>query len=387
MIKSSKDVSFFEVQPMFICEQTSLTIMDINEVTSEVLGYTRDKILNKKIFDLGEKISSKELGLELKNESHLSSDDIWLFKTQADEHLYFQLSGHLINYKGNPAKLIIAHNVTNIVRKGTSKKVLSSQLNLNNFPLAEIEWDPQLNIINWSEKAEELFGYTSDEAIEKDQLLKKFIHKDDLDFVRNKIKEAHKKGEQEVSVINRNITKDGDIIYCEWYNSLLYNAEGEVVSIYSLTHDVTDREKALSDTKRSMMSYQDLFNGIIIEANKGLESTFGYKRSEIIGEHNKILSAPGKYDEERVEEIIQKAKDGEPGKYEGWGKKKNGEVFPTEFLVNTGNYFGEDVLIVIERDITEQKQSEEALKQREGLLSKLFNSSPIGIALLNEHHD
>ncbi|MEQ8525334.1 PAS domain S-box protein [Gracilimonas sp.] len=392
--------SFFDAQPMFVCEQATLKILDVNSAATDILGYKKRKFLKKRIIDFGEQKSVQEIQEEIPVSEKKSPDKIWVFKTKAGKDIYFQLSAHLINYKGRPAKLVIAHNFSEIVEgKTDEKKLLSSQLDLNNFPLAEIEWNASLNIIRWSPKAEELFGYTEEEAIKEKRLLEKFIHEDDLDYVRDTIKETYQNGQKDVSVINRNITKNGDVIYCEWYNSLLYNSKGDVVAMYSLVHDVTDREEALDDAKRSMMSYQDLFNsisdaiylldkeGVIIEANEGLESTFGYKRKEIVGMHNRVLAAPGKYDAERIKEIREQAYNGHHGKYEGWGKKKNGEIFPTEFLVNTGNYFGEEVIIVIERDISDRKESEEALKQREGLFSKLFNSSPIGIALLNEHRE
>ncbi|HET8865417.1 MAG TPA: PAS domain S-box protein [Gracilimonas sp.] len=394
------EASFFDAQPMFVCEQATLKILDVNTAASEILGYSKKQFFKKRVIDFGEEKTIQELNLGSKSFKDQNLEKVWVFEAACGKPIYFQLSAHLINYKGRPAKLVIGHNVSDIVQGKTKEnKLLSSQLNLNNFPLAEVEWDPSLNIIRWSQKAEEIFGYTESEAISEHRLLEKFIHKDDLEHVRYKINEAFEKGEQEVSVINRNITKDGDVIYCEWYNSLLYNENGEVAAIYSLTHDVTDREEALLNTQRSMMSYQDLFNsisdaiylldkdGVIVEVNNGLEKTFGYRRKEVVGKHNKILAAPGKYDAERIQEIIQLAHNGKPGKYEGWGRKKNGEIFPTEFLVNTGNYFGEDVLIVIERDVTDRRESEEALKQREGLFTKLFNSSPIGIALLNEHRE
>lgn len=399
-MKFTPEASFFDAQPMFVCEQASLKILDVNCAASNILGFSKKKFLKKRILDFGSKKTLSELDGDPANNKQRNIDDVWLFKTEDGKDIYFQLSGHLINYKGHPAKLVIAHNISNFFKgRSSGKKLLSSQLNLNNFPLAEIEWDPSLRIIRWSEKAEEIFGYTEEEAIKGDGLLQKFIHEEDLEHVRDKIRETYESGRQEVSHINRNITKDGEVIYCEWYNSLLYNDEGEVVAIYSLTHDVTDRELALNNAKRGMKSYQDLFNsisdaiymldkdGMIVEVNEGLEQTFGYKRREVVGKHNKILAAPGKYDEQRIHEIINLAHNGKPGKYEGWGKKKNGEIFPTEFLVNTGNYFGEDVLIVIERDVTDRRESEEALKHREGLFSKLFNSSPIGIALLNEHRE
>ncbi len=399
-MKFTPEDSFFDAQPMFVCEQATLKILDVNEAAVQILGYSKKKFFKKRILDFGVQKTADDQSGKKQSSKNKVIDKIWEFKTKAGTDIYFQLSAHLINYKGRPAKLVIAHNISGVIKgRAKEEKLLSSQLNLNNFPLAEIEWDTQLNIIRWSEKAEELFGYSEAEAVSSHRLLEKFIHPDDLGFVRDQIVDAMEKGGKDVSIINRNITKNGDVIYCEWYNSLLYNADGEVVAIYSLTHDVTDREEALDNAKRSMMSYQDLFNsisdaiylinkdGTIIEANEGLESTFGFRRREVVGKHNKMLAAPGKYDEERIKEITQMAHNGKPGKYEGWGRKKNGEIFPTEFLVNTGNYFGEEVLIVIERDISDWKESEEALKHREGLFSKLFNSSPIGIALLNEHRE
>jgi PAS domain S-box-containing protein len=392
--------SFFEAQPMFICEQVSLKILDVNTAAINILESQRDELLGKRIIDIAVQKEFNELNLNVKSNNHFSINKVWVFPGKSGDDIHFQFSAHLINYKGTPAKLVIGHNVSGILRKEESgKDLLSSQLNLNNFPLAEIEWDPYLNIIRWSQKAEELFGYSQKEAMNKPYLLKKFIHPDDFDCVYQAMKETYENGGKEVSLICRHFKKNGDLIYCEWYNSFLYNDRGEVVAIYSLTHDVSDREEALTGAKRSMLSYQDLFNsisdaiylinkkGIILEANTGLESTFGYSRKEVVGSHFKLLSAPGKYDEERIKEINKKASEKNSIKYEGWGRKKNGEVFPTEFLVNSGSYFGEDVLIVIERDISSRRESEEALRHREGLFSKLFNSSPLGIALLNEHRE
>jgi PAS domain S-box-containing protein len=399
-MKFNSEASFFDAQPMFVCEQATLKILDVNEAAINILGFNRKKFLKKRVIDFGEQKSVKDLKIHLEETVKKTIDKIWIFKTAYKKSIYVQLSAHLINYKGRPAKLVIAHNLSDIIgNKKNAGKLLSSQLSLNNFPLAEIEWDSNLNITRWSSKAEELFGYTEEEAIAEDRLLEKFIHKDDVEYVKEKIRSTYIKGYKDVSVINRNITKDGRVIYCEWYNSLLYNENDDVVAMYSLVHDVTDREEALDNAKRSISSYQDLFNsisdaiylldkeGFIIEANDGLENTFGYNKSEVVGKHTKVLAPPGKYDPDRIKEIIEDAFKGITGKYEGWGRKKNGEIIPTEFLVNTGNYFGDEVLIVIERDISDRKESEEALKQREGLLSKLFNSSPIGIALLNEHHE
>src|SRR5690554_6622306 len=381
----SDNENFFDTQPMFVCDQATLTILDVNNAAVKLLGYTRKEFFKKRIIDIGERKAAEELKNIISSRGISKQDKVWVFKSKAKKSFYFQLSAHLINYKGKPAKLVIAHGVPENGKGKSKEKLISSQLSIQNFPMAEIEWNANLQIIRWSDKAEELFGYTEEEAIQKPDMMKYLVHEVDLEFIQNELFETIQAGRKEASLINRNVTKDGRVIYCEWYNSFLYNSNGEPVSIFSLTHDVTDREKAMDDARRSMKSYQDLFHsisdaiyllnseGIILETNKGTELTFEYNRDEVIGKHIRFLAAPGKYDENLFNQIKSAAKNGKPTKYEGWGRRKNGEVFPTEYLANMGYYFGEEVVIVIERDVSDRKEYEEALKRREGLFSKLFN--------------
>ena len=56
---------------------------------------------------------------------------------------------------------------------------------------------------------------------------------------------------------------------------------------------------------------------------------------------------------------------GKSEKFEFWGRRKNGEIFPKEVICNRGKYFGEEVLISTARDITERKQAEQALRESE----------------------
>ena len=171
-MKFSSEESFFDAQPMFVCDQSTLKILDVNNAAVSILGYPKKYFYKKRVVDLGTQKSLNELEASLKAHKGQISDKVWAFKTKEQSDLYFQLSAHLIN-------------VTGLIQgEKKSRKVLSTQLNLGNFPLAEIEWDKNLNIIRWSQKAEELFGYTLEEAISSEQLLKTFIHPDDVDRVR-----------------------------------------------------------------------------------------------------------------------------------------------------------------------------------------------------------
>ena len=392
---SKNEETFFGSQCMFICDQISLNILDINENVVKNFGLSREEILGKKLSDFGSQVTSLNPKF---SEKFTVSNQLWEFEIPNQKSRLVQFSSHLINYKGSPSKLVVAHDVSQTLFNVNDEYQLSSPVEFIDFPMGEIEWNSEHRILRWSPKAEELFGWTQDEAIKHPNLLKEFVHPEDLEVVKEEFKEIVKNRVKSKSVVNRNFTKSGKVIYCEWYNSYLFDDSGQLVSTYSLVLDVTQRVEAMNHSQRSTQSYRDLFDsisdaiylvndeGIILGANKGTRYTFGYPIETLIGEHYKILSAPGKFQPDRLMQVRKEKSKGSV-KLEGWGKKQNGEVFPTELLVNTGVYFDQEVLIIIERDISERKLAEEELKKREHLLSDLFNTSPLGIALLNSHNE
>lgn len=388
--------TFFASQCMFVSDQITLKLLDINESVVVKFGLERDQILGKKLADFGELFDAQEALNDKRSEKNSSSKQIWKFKIDRNEEFFLQFSSHLINYKGRPSNVIVGHEVF----PKNSKREVSSPVEFLNFPLAEIEWNKDLEVVRWSRKAEELFGWTQTEVKNDDDLLKKFVHPHDLTKVKDQLSEAIRVGRNNVNVENRNLTKTGELVYCEWHNSILFDSEGELVSLYSLVVDVTQRTIAMEKSNRNQQSFRDLFDSIsdaiylideageILSANKGTELTFGYKVESLIGKNYNVLSAPGKFDPSRLYEIKKKAGLRDTSlKYDGFGRRNNGEVFPSEILVNTGVYFDKEVLIIIERDVSDRKLAEQELKKREHLLSELFNTSPLGIALLNQHNE
>src|SRR6267154_6403799 len=51
--------------------------------------------------------------------------------------------------------------------------------------------------------------------------------------------------------MNRNYTKDGKVVFCEWYNSVLRDEQGKVLTILSLALDVTERRKTEDKLKNA----------------------------------------------------------------------------------------------------------------------------------------
>ena len=242
----------------------------------------------------------------------------------------------------------------------------------------------------------EMSGYSKDELLDDFNPFKLF-HKDDRSKME-RLRELWQQNkieffEEEV----RALTKTGKVIHIKVYGSkILLKDKPALIGV------VVDQTKQIEANKRykiSVDSYRALFdsigdsiyiqnlNGKFIEVNKTALETYGYSRDEIIGKDPSFLAAPGKVDLDATYELFEKALNGEHQRFKWWGKRKNGEIFPKEIQLNPGSYFGETVVIAIARDISDQFEQQLELKQNEQLFRQLFQNSPIGIALLDEHKE
>jgi diguanylate cyclase (GGDEF)-like protein/PAS domain S-box-containing protein len=110
-----------------------------------------------------------------------------------------------------------------------------------NTPLAVIEWDPDFRVRRWSPQAEKIFGWRESEVLGKRAEEWKFVIEDDLAQIASVEQRLAGKIEQRVTSLNRNYRKDGRVIWCEWYNSSLFDESGNIISVLALAQDVTTR--------------------------------------------------------------------------------------------------------------------------------------------------
>lgn len=142
---------------------------------------------------------------------------------------------------------------------------------LNNLPLAVIEWDANLRVTRWSFEAEKIFGWKAEEVLH--QPIHRdfnFIFLEDEQAVTDAIS-ALLSGKVRQSISrNRNHRKDGSIIFCEWYNSALWDEANQLVSILTLVQDVTDRKLAEAELQRQVLRSR-LFADITLKIRQSLQ--------------------------------------------------------------------------------------------------------------------
>jgi PAS domain S-box-containing protein len=130
------------------------------------------------------------------------------------------------------------------VEKQLQRAYQHLQFHVENTPLAVIEWNHEFRLMNWSKQAEKIFGWTSEEVIGKHPYEWRFIPEEDIKTVDVIIEQLKAHTHPRNQSCNRNYTKNGRIINCDWYNSALFDASGNLISILSLVQDVTERKQA-----------------------------------------------------------------------------------------------------------------------------------------------
>lgn len=137
-----------------------------------------------------------------------------------------------------------------------SQAVQKLNAHMDNSPLAVIEFDPEFRVIRWSKAAEKIFGWSETEILGKAISEIKWVYQEDVETV-DRVSSGFLKGKSPASLnINRNYRKDGTIIYCEWYNSSIYDSEGKLTSVLSQVVDITERKESEEAVETLMNSVQ-----------------------------------------------------------------------------------------------------------------------------------
>jgi PAS domain S-box-containing protein len=266
---------------------------------------------------------------------------------------------------------ITTNKKADLILKNTLDKL---SFHITNTPLAIIEFDSSLNILQWSTKAEEIFGWTEDDVIEQKLKIDKLLFKDDLPSFFDSLNDTASKSKKTETILFRGYTKKGDLIYCEWYNSFLKNENNNEGVMLSLVKNVTENKKIEIELKNAELKFRSLVEdslvGVYIRkgerflyANPRFANIFGYTLDELysnVASINLIKQAD-------IEKIVQarKIQKDKVIQYEFEGIKKNGDLFYAELFGNTTILDGEEVIIGTVIDITEKKKATEQLKLSE----------------------
>jgi PAS domain S-box-containing protein len=149
-------------------------------------------------------------------------------------------------------------------------------IHLKNTPLGCITWDSDFCCTEWNVAAENIFGFSEKEAVGKN-LYELIIPKMELNNIKE-VQDALLENKGSYRKRNENITKQGNIILCDWYNTPIVDDTGKVKGVASLVQDITEREQQaeLLHRTQKMDALGKLTGGIAHDQNNMLGVITGY---------------------------------------------------------------------------------------------------------------
>lgn len=247
---------------------TSASDGQIIECNEQLGGYSRDEL-----------IGNSTMALNLWANPHERQQVIDRVKTDGRVHdfeaIFRRKDGTV--FPGSISTTPISINqgtfLLSVVRDITYRKRAEEELqeskqfleaHIANSPLAIVEFDPAFRIIRWSGKAEQFFGWAENEVLGKTISELRWVYADDVESVRQLTEEMLAGGCPRSLSENRNYRKDGSVIWCEWYNSSIYDNQGKFKSLLSIVLDITSRKtiaEALRESEERYRAIVDSFDG------------------------------------------------------------------------------------------------------------------------------
>jgi len=126
---------------------------------------------------------------------------------------------------------------------------------INNSAVGVIQVDRDLRFMAWSPQCEEIFGWCAKEVLGKRWDEINIVHPDDAHLLTEVSTRLDDPGFTSFNLFHRNITKSGRVIHVDWYNSIMRDESGRLISTQSIAVDRTAEVEA----QRALEEERNLF--------------------------------------------------------------------------------------------------------------------------------
>lgn len=255
-------------QPMYSYDPDTLRFLAVNNTALDKYGYRRDEFLQMTIADIHLTEDVDRLLKDVKNTIHDSQrSGGWRHRLKDGTLIDVEISSHRLNLSGHPSILVLANDITQ--RKRVEEQVASQANLIAQVNDAVIAMDRNFVVSSWNQGAEQIYGWTADEAIGQstEKVFRAEFATTTLAEVRKQIQE---KGEYVGEVIQ--YRKDGTRIFVDGHTTALRDKTGSITGYLTVNRDTTERRRAEQEIqKRSeqLEALRQISLGLTAELNLG----------------------------------------------------------------------------------------------------------------------
>ncbi|QDS94146.1 Sensor protein FixL [Roseimaritima multifibrata] len=250
-------------------------------------------------------------------------------------------------------------------------------------------------IQSWNDAAEQIYGYSREEAV--GQSITMIVPADRHDEIRT-ILERIRRGQRVETFETVRVCRDGRHIDVSLTVSPIKEHTGRVIGSSAIARDISTRKEAEVSLRESERMFRALFEQaggycmllrptdsgipVIIDINEAACDAHGYSRSEMIGKP--VVELDDEEGKGLCRERTQIIMSGKTLSVETNHVRKNGSVFPVEVTAKRVQVAGKPpIIMTTEHDITERKQAEQKLRDREERLRAILNAAVDSIVTID----
>lgn len=363
----------------------------VNDAGCRILGYSREELIGSPVTIVNPRATPEvmqQVWKRLRTEGYFTTESE--HRRKDGSKFPVEIVSTYVQSGGREYNAGFARDITD--RKRADAELLKFKLAFERSGEAIFLTNVDGRIVYVNPTFEKTYGYTQEEALGKTpRILKSGI----LDsqtyekFWNALLSKQVITGE----IINK--TKDGRLLTVDSSANPVLDKNSNIIAFLAIQRDISERKLAEESLRESETRYRSLFEHsgdyvlvlepredgipVIVDVNEAALSVHGYTREELLGEPITLL------DHDLSPEVgnarIRSLEIDQGIFFNTCHRRKDGSIFHAEVHAQAVQLGTKTVIITVERDITERKRAEEALRESEERFRKIFEESQMGMVL------
>ena len=374
-----------------------------NKAAEKITGFEREELIGGsflKLNLLSLDQNPKAAALLAKNAmGKQTGPDEFILKRKAGDKVSVEIITYPVKFEKRTVVLGIARDITE--RKRAEETLGQSESKyrsiFDNATEGIFQSTPEGKFLTANPAMARILGFSSPEELIRERTdiaRQSYVHSEQREEFKRLMEQQNKVSGFEYEVPR----KDGSVAWVSETTQAVRDATGRIVRYEGIFMDITERKQAEQARQQSDLMFRGLFelspdavvlidpndpniSWPIVDCNAAACRMNGYLRDELIGHPVDIVNANPFIQTEKTA-YLKKLREAGNLKYEVFHRHKSGAVFPVEISTTLIKIGERELVIGIDRDITERKRAEEALvlqteelRQRNDELARLYRAS------------